>query len=146
MSDWLYAADTFFEKIIVSQAIRKSLAIFGARWFIIAFTAARDLSTYWARSIRFTPSQPISLRSTLILSSHLSLRLLCGLFLSGFPTKTPYAPLLSSIRATYSVRLNSWFDQTDYTWRVQTIGVFTLQFPLVHCYLVLLKHKFLNTL
>ena len=144
MSDWLYAADTFLDKLIVPQAIRKSLAIFGTRWFIIALTAACNLSTSWARSIWFTPSHPISLRSTLILSSQQRLRLLSGLFFSGFPTKTPYAPLLSLIRATYSVCLNSWFDQMDYIWRgVQPIGVFTLQFPPVHCYLVPLKHKYL---
>jgi hypothetical protein len=39
-------------------------------------------------------SYPISLRSILILSTHLRLGLLSGLFLSGFPINILYAGLL----------------------------------------------------
>ena len=45
------------------------------------------------------------LKIHLILSSYLRLGLPSGLFPSGFPTKTPYTPLLSPIRATYPAHL-----------------------------------------
>jgi len=41
------------------------------------------------------------LRSTVILSSHLCLGLLSGLFPSGFPTKILYALLVSPMCTTY---------------------------------------------
>jgi hypothetical protein len=58
-----------------------------------------------ARSIKFTPSQPISLISILLLSPHLRLGLPSGLYPSGSPTKMPCALLLSPVRATCSTHL-----------------------------------------
>ena len=50
--------------------------------------------------------QPTSLKSTFILSSHLRIDLPKGLFPSGLPTKTLYAYLDCSIRATYPAHLS----------------------------------------
>ena len=75
------------------------------RRFITAFTSTRHLSLSRASSIHSIPPHPTSWRSVLILSSHLRLGLPSGLFPSGFPTKTLYMPLLSSIRATLPAHL-----------------------------------------
>jgi hypothetical protein len=48
---------------------------------------------------------PFSLRSILLLSIHLRLRLHSGLFHSGFPTNILYAFLFSTIRATCHAHL-----------------------------------------
>jgi hypothetical protein len=48
------------------------------------FTRALHWSLSWAISIQSTPSLPISLRSILILSTHLRLGLPSGLFPSGY--------------------------------------------------------------
>ena len=93
------------EKLTGFQLVKKFPAFYGTRRFITTFTSARHLSLSWASSIHSIPPHPISWRSILILSSHLGLGLPSGLFPSGFPTKTLYTPLLSSIRATCPVHL-----------------------------------------
>ena len=75
------------------------------RSFIIALTSVRHLSLSCASPIQSTYPHPTSWRSILILSTHLRLGLLSGLFPSGFPTKTLYAPLSLPIRATCPAHL-----------------------------------------
>jgi hypothetical protein len=58
-----------------------------------------------ARSIQSISFYPTSLRSILILSTHLRLGLPSGLFTSGFPTNIIYAFLFSHIRPTWTVHL-----------------------------------------
>ena len=92
-------------KLTVSQLVNKFPAFYGTRRFITAFTSARHLSLSWARSIYSMLPHATYWSSILILSSHLSLGLPSGLYLSDFPTKTLCTPLLSPIRATYPAHL-----------------------------------------
>jgi len=65
-------------------------------------TRAHDWSLTWARCILPTPCHPTSLRKILI-SSHICLGLLSGLFPSGFLTKILYTFLISPMYATCPV-------------------------------------------
>ena len=95
----------FLEKLTGFQLVKKFPTFYGTRMFITAFTSTHHLSLSWAISIQSIPPHPTSWRSILILSYHLRLGLLSGLFPSGFPTKTLYTPLLYSIRATCTTHL-----------------------------------------
>jgi hypothetical protein len=52
-----------------------SCFLYGTRRFITVFTKARHITLSWASWIQFAPSIPTSPRSSLMLSSHLSLGL-----------------------------------------------------------------------
>ena len=82
-------------KLTGPQLVKKFPAFYGTRGFITLFRSACHLSLSWASSIQSITSHPASWRSILILSSRLRLGLPSGLFLSDFPTKTLYTPLLS---------------------------------------------------
>ena len=88
------------EKLTGLQLVKKFPAFYGTRRFITALTSVRHLSLSWASPIQSIYPHPTSWRSILILSTHLRLGLLSGLFPSGFPIKTLCAPLSSPIRAT----------------------------------------------
>jgi hypothetical protein len=68
------------------------------------FTTVHHLSLSWARLISSTTSQTISLRSTLMLPSHLFLGIQSGLFPSGFTNQNLVFPL-SPVRATWPAHL-----------------------------------------
>ena len=93
------------EKLAGLQLVKKFPAFHGTRRFITALTSVRHLSLSWANPIQSTDPYPTSWTSILILSTHLRLGLPSGLFPSGFPTKTLYAPLSSPIHATCPAHL-----------------------------------------
>ena len=88
------------EQLTGLELVKKFPAVHGTRRFITALTSVRHLPLSGASPIQSTYPHSTSWRSTLILSTHLRLRLPNGLFPSGFPTKTLYTPLSSPIRAT----------------------------------------------
>jgi hypothetical protein len=59
------------ENLIVSQLVRKFLVFYGTQRFIIGSTRVRHGSLSWATWIEATPSYPVSLKSILVLTSHL---------------------------------------------------------------------------
>jgi hypothetical protein len=69
------------------------------------FTRALHWSLSWATSIQSNPSHPISLRSILMLPTHLRLGLPSGLYPSGFPNNILYAFIFSPIRPTCPAHL-----------------------------------------
>jgi hypothetical protein len=92
------------EKSSVAQPLKNITTSYGTRRFISVFTRSLHWSPSQARSIQSIPPYPFSLRTILILSSHLR-RLPSGLFPSGFPTKILYALLFYLMRATCPAHL-----------------------------------------
>ena len=87
------------------QLVKKFPTFHGTRKFITALTSFRHLSLSWGSPIQSIYPHPTSWRSILILFTYLRLGLPSGLFPSGFPTKTLYAPLSSPKRATCPAHL-----------------------------------------
>ena len=104
------------EKIIIPQLVKIFPALYGTKRFITAFTRAYHLSLSSSRSIRCKPYHPISWKSISKLLSHLHLGFPSGLFLSGVPTTTIYAPILCPMRATLSAQPNDFISSTQITY------------------------------
>jgi len=71
----------------MEQLVKKFPAFYGIWRFVTVFTRSHHLSLSWARRIQSINVHHISLRSSLILSSHLLVGLPHVLLPSGFPTR-----------------------------------------------------------
>jgi hypothetical protein len=91
---WRWA---LLEEEPILQLLKNFPAFYGTRRFITVFTRVLHWFLSWARSIQSIPSHPISLRSKLILSTHLHLGLPSGHFPSGFSTNILYAFLVAPV-------------------------------------------------
>jgi hypothetical protein len=86
--------------------------------------------------IQYTPSDPISFRSILMLSSYLYLRLPSGLFPSGFTIKTPMNSLLSDACYMPSPPPLIYLDYPNNIWRgLHTKNFLNTPFFPTSCYL-----------
>jgi hypothetical protein len=70
-----------------SDCQRIACFLYETRRFITVFTKSRHRTLSWGSRIQFAPSIPVSLRSILMLSSHLRLGLLSGLLLRASQPK-----------------------------------------------------------
>jgi len=85
---WNFMVQNIIWKADCHSAYQKKSFLYWTRRFITGFTKAHHWTLSWDSWIQFTPSIPISLKSSLMLSSHICLGLPSGLLPSGFPTKT----------------------------------------------------------
>jgi hypothetical protein len=95
---------TLLEKPPIVHLLKNFPAFYGTRSFITVFARALHRSLSRARWIQPVPSHPVSLRSILILSTHLRLGHLSGSILLAFPPIS-YIYSSSPIRATCPVHL-----------------------------------------
>jgi hypothetical protein len=83
----------------------------------------------------------ISLRSILIMSTHLRLGIPSGLFPSGFPTNIVYVFLLFPF-VLHALPISSSLDHSNYTWwRVQIVKLILQYFP-TSCHFISLRFKY----
>ena len=112
-----------FEKLTGFKLVKKFPAFSGTWTFITTFTSTRHMSPSWASSIQSTPPHPTSLRSSLILTSHLHLGLPNGLFPSGFPIKTLYMPLLPHMHyMPHPPHSSRFYYPNNIGWGVRSCG------------------------
>jgi hypothetical protein len=102
-----YKQKVVIEKLIVPQAAKEFPSYNETRWFITAFTTARHFFLSRTRLLQSTFLGPLSLRSILILSSHLHLGVASG----HFPHFLHSCVCISSIKFALKCQTNAAFNK-----------------------------------
>jgi hypothetical protein len=106
-----------FEKWTVAQPLKKFPAFYGTRRFIAVFTRAHTTGIYPEPDKSSPYLHSISVKSTLILYSHLRLGLPGVLFPSCFPIETLHELLSHACYMRFPSQ-TSWLDRSnEYIWR-----------------------------
>jgi hypothetical protein len=128
----------------VVQLPKNLPAFYGTRRFITVFTRALHWSLFWARSIQSIPPHPISLRSTLILSTHLRLGPPSGLFSFWLPPEYPMCiPLRPHSSYVPCQSHPPWLGHSNYIGRrVQVMKLLIIQFSPVSRHFISLRSKY----
>jgi hypothetical protein len=90
LTNYLHDAGLFFEEVTVAQLVKELSAFYRTRKYITVFTRAPSLDIILSQTSLVHTLAPIYLRSVLM-SPHLLLVLLIGLFPSDSPTQISYA-------------------------------------------------------
>jgi hypothetical protein len=99
----------------ICHSVQKLLTLYITRILKITFTTYGHWSVSWATYIQFKLYHSISLRYILILSSHLWLCLLGGLFPSGFPTTVRISRISHACSMSCQFHL-PWFAKPNDIW------------------------------
>ena len=122
-------------KLTVPQLVTFPV-FYGTRRFITVFTTAHHLFLSSTRLFQSAPSNPITLISIVILSSHLHLGLPIGLFPSRFPLYTCLLPPPPSRHMPHLC--HPWFDHPSRIWN----SVCSMQFCPYSCFTFFFSNQY----
>jgi hypothetical protein len=138
----ILCSQVLFEKPPVAQLLKNFQKFNGTQKFSTMFTRALHWFLSWARWILSIPPHPISLRFSLILSSHLCVGLRGCLFWLSHQNGKCITLLPHSCYMPYSSH-PPWLDHSNYTWRrVQVMKLLVMQFSPISCYFIPLQPKY----
>jgi hypothetical protein len=134
-----YRAKHLFEKLSIVQPLKNFPAFYETRRFITVSTRALQWSLSWARSFHSGPSHFVSLRSILILSTHLRLGLPSGVYSSGFQTNNLYPHSCYISCQSHPPSL----DHSNYIWRgVKVMKLLIMQFSQISRHFISFRTKY----
>jgi hypothetical protein len=113
---WFYGLEPLLRGRLLCN-YSELLCIYVAQRFITVFVSAFHHSQSWVIQIQSIPPNSVALRSTLMISIHLSLCIPCGMFSTDFPTNVECAFLCSHACYMPCPFHPPWLHHSNCTWR-----------------------------